>query len=301
MFNEGTWNNPIWVQGYLSNHREIDVHHNVVGNGYFSAMGIPLLAGRTFGPQDTATSPNVGIISETMARTLFPDGSPIGRRYGRSSRNAGDIEVVGVVKDVKYNSLDEAQQPGDYLPYAQNPRYLSDFEVRYSGDSASAIRAIRQVVHEVDRNLPISEITTFNDHVARSVSNQQLVAKLSTFFSLSALLLCCIGIYGLMSYLVARRTNEIGIRMALGAERSQVLWLVIREILLLGACGVAIGIPTSMLGDRLVASLLFGFRGTDSVILLGSVGLLVIVAGIAGFLPARRAAFIDPMVALRYE
>src|SRR5712671_5844274 len=168
VFNEGTWNNSIWVQGYLSGHRDVTVFHNAVGNDYFATMGIPLLAGRTFGPQDTATSPKVGVIGETMARTLFPSGSPIGQRYGHGGpEHSSDIEVIGVVKDVKYWSLDENPKAGDYLPYAQNVRYLKDFEVRYAGDSGAMITAIQQAIHEVDRALPISDVMTLDEQVAR--------------------------------------------------------------------------------------------------------------------------------------
>jgi predicted permease len=301
-FNEGTWNNPIWVQGYLAGHRDIDVHHNVVGGDYFAAMGIPLLAGRTFGPQDTPTSPKVGIIGETLARTLFPAGSPIGRRYGRGGPDhAGDIEVIGVVRDVKYNSLDEPQQLGDYLPYTQAFRYLSDFQVRYAGDAASLMRALRETVHDVDPTLPISSMTTLDDQVSASVSNQRLVAELSAFFGLLAVSLACIGIYGLMSYTVTRRTHEIGIRMALGAERGQVLGQVMREILLLVLAGVAVGVPIALAVDRWVSSMLFGLHPTDPVSFTGATVLLIVVAAVAGYLPARRASLIDPMVALRYE
>jgi predicted permease len=301
-FNEGTWNNGIWVQGYLSGHLQTSVHHNAVGTGYFAAMGIPLLAGRAFGPQDTATSQQVAVIGETMARTLFPSGSPIGRRYGRGGpQNAGDIEVIGVVKDVKYNSLEEDPQPGDYLPYTQNVRYLNDLEVRYSGDSAAVIAAIRQAIHDVDRTLPISDVMTLHERVARSTTNQRLVAQLSAFFGLLAVFLSCIGIYGLMSYVVTRRTNEIGIRMALGAERSQVLWLVMRESLWLVALGIAIGVPVALAGNRLVSSMLFGLQASDPLSLLAGVGVLLVVAGLAGYLPARRASLVDPMVSLRYE
>jgi ABC-type antimicrobial peptide transport system permease subunit len=205
------------------------------------------------------------------------------------------------VKDVKYNSLSEASQPGDYLPYAQETRYLSDFEVRYTGDAATVIAGIRQAIHGVDRNLPISDVTTLDRHVSRSVTNQKLVAQLSAFFGILALFLSCIGIYGLMSYFVTRRINEIGLRIALGAGRFRVLWLVLREVLILAAVGVAIGIPVSLAGDRFVSSMLFGLRGADALGLLSAVGLLVVVAVIAGYLPARRASLIDPMVALRYE
>jgi predicted permease len=301
-FNEGTWNNPIWVQGFLNGHHDTEVHHNVVGTGYFAAMGIPLLAGRTFGDQDTASSQKVGVIGETMARTLFPSGSPIGQHYGnRGPMNAGDVEVIGVVKDVKYNSLQENQQPGDYRPYTQNVRYLNDFEVRYAGDPATGVAAIRQTIHDVDPRLPISEVMTLDEQVARSITNQRLVAQLSAFFGLLAVLLSCIGIYGLMSYMVMRRTNDIGIRMALGADRYDVRWQVMREVLMLVGVGIAIGVPVALVGDRFIASMLFGLRPTDAVSLFAALGLLSAVAAIAGYLPARRASLIDPMVALRHE
>jgi predicted permease len=300
-FNEGTWNNSIWVQGYLAGHRETDVHHNAVGNGYFAAMGIPLLAGRAFGPQDSATSPKVGIIGETTARTMFPAGSPIGQHYGRSPQNAGDIEVIGVAKDVKYNSLDEPPQPGDYLPYSQNVRYLNDFEVRYAGDSVAMITAIRQSIHDVDSSLPISDVITLHEQVARSVTKQRLVAQLSSFFGVLALFLSCIGIYGLISYIVSRRTNEIGVRMALGAARSQVLWMVMRESLWLVTLGILIGVPVALASERLVSTMLFGLRPNDPLTLLAGVAMLLAVATLAGYLPARRASRVDPMIALRYE
>jgi predicted permease len=301
-FNEGTWNNRVWVQGYLSGHRDTDVHHNAVGAHYFAAMGIPLLAGRDFGSQDTATSPKVGIIGETMARTMFPDGPPIGKHYGRGGPDhAGDIEVIGVAKDVKYNSLDEEQQPGDYLPYSQNMRYLNDFVVRYTGNSVSVISAVRQTVHDVDPSLPISDVLSLDEVVSRSVTNQRLVAQLSAFFGLLALFLSSIGIYGLMSYAVARRTSEIGLRMALGAERSNVMWMVMKESLWLVALGIAIGVPAALAGNRLVGSMLYGLQSNDPVNLLAGAGVLFAVAAVAGYLPARRASLVDPMVSLRYE
>ena len=300
-FNEGTWNNSIWVQGYPAGHRETNVHHNAVGNGYFAAMGIPLLAGRAFGPQDSASSPKVGIIGETTARTMFPGGSPIGQHYGRSAQNAGDIEVIGVAKDVKYNSLDEPSQSGDYLPYSQNIRYLNDFEVRYAGDSVAMVTSIRQSIHDLDSSVPVSDVVTLHEQVARSITMQRLVAQLSSFFGVLALFLSCIGIYGLISYLVSRRTNEIGVRMALGAARSQVLWMVMRESLWLVTLGILIGVPVALACERLVSTMLFGLRLNDPLTLLTGVAVLLAVATLAGYLPARRASRVDPMNALRYE
>jgi ABC-type antimicrobial peptide transport system permease subunit len=206
-----------------------------------------------------------------------------------------------VAKDVKYNSLDEDQQPGDYLPYSQNTRYLDDFAVRHSGDSATIASAVRQAIHEVDPALPVSEVMTMDQVVRWSIANQRLVAQLSGFFGVLALFLSCIGIYGLMSYTVARRTSEIGLRMALGAERSNVMWLVMRESLWLVGLGLAIGVPAALAGSQLVASMLYGLRANDSLSLLAGVGLLLAVAALAGYLPARRASLVDPMDSLRYE
>jgi predicted permease len=280
------------------------VKHNSVGNGYFATMQIPLIVGRTFGPQDTPTSQRVAIISERMARTLFPKGSPIGRHYGMGDpKSANDLEVIGVVKDVKFGSLtgDSSKWMVDYLPAAQRDGYLNDFEARYTGDFGAVAAAVRRVIHEADPNLPISRVTTLDDQVARSYTGERVIAQLSTFFGLLAIFLSAIGIYGLMSYVVSRRTNEIGIRMALGAERMHVRWLVMREVLVLVAAGIAIGIPAALLSSRLVASMLFGLAATDAASLVCAVAVMLVIAALAGYLPARRASHVDPMVALRYE
>jgi len=206
-----------------------------------------------------------------------------------------------VVKDVKIHSLDEEMQLSDYLPYTQNVRYLNDFEVRYKGDTDAAITGVREAMREVDRTLPISEVMTLSEQVKRSTTNQRLVAQLSAFFGVLAVFLSCIGIHGLMSYMVSRRTNEIGVRMALGAERSQVLWSVLRESFWLVGLGIGSGVPVAIAGMRLIASMLYGLRASDPVTMLAGVVLLATVAALAGYLPARRASLVDPMISLRYE
>jgi predicted permease len=303
-FHEGTWDTSAFTAGDPPEQNN-DVEHNTVGNGYFATMQIPLLAGRTFGAQDTPTSQKVAVISEGMARTLFPKGSPIGRHYGyEDPKNANDLEVIGVVKDVKFHSLEEGAEQGtlDYLADAQGDGdNLNDFEVRYTGDFGAIAAAVQRTIHDIDHNLPISNVTTLDEQVARSYTDQRVVAQLSTFFGLLAVFLSAIGIYGLMSYVVGRRTNEIGIRMALGAERMHVRWLVMREVLLLVAVGVAIGAPAALLSSRLVNSMLFGLHGNDPFSLLAAVFVLLFIAALAGYLPAQRASRVDPMVALRYE
>ena len=302
-FAEGTWNNDIWVRGYMDGHQDRDVHHNVVGNDYFAAMGIPVLEGRTFELRDSASSQRVGIISDSMARNLFPEGSPIGRHYGsHDPQNADSTEVIGVVKDAKVHGVDEKTQYVDYLSRAQiDFFFLNDLTVRYTGNSETVASAIRQSIRDVDRNLPISDVTTMEEQVAGSMPNQRLIAQLSAFFGLVAVFLSCIGIFGLMSYVVTRRTNEIGVRMALGGKRPDILWLVMRESLFLVVIGIAAGIPMTVAGGRLVSSMLFGVRAADPLSLSAAVALLAMVAALAGYLPARRASFVDPMTALRHE
>jgi predicted permease len=300
-FHEGSWNSNVVVPG-MNIDEDVNVKHNVVGPGYFATMQIPLLAGRNFSPSDTSTSQRVSIISEHTAKTLFPLGNPIGRHYGLGdNKPENDVTVIGVAKDVKFDDLAEEPVNLDYIPYTQHPWGFGDFEVRYTGSFAPVAAAVQQTIHSIDRNLPITRVTTLDEQVARSITNQRLVAQLSAFFGLLAVFLSCIGIYGVMSYVVTRRTNEIGIRMALGAGRSNMLWMVLREILMLVSIGVVIGVPVTLAGDRLVSNMLFGLRPTDPVTLVSATLILLIVAAIAGYLPARRASLVDPMVALRYE
>ncbi|WP_158748912.1 ABC transporter permease [Acidobacterium sp. S8] len=300
-FHEGSWSDAIFVSG-MPNNENIEVHQNVVGNGYFDTMQIPLIAGRTFSTADTATSQRVAVISEHIAKTLFPPGNPVGHHFGLGdNKPEHDFEVIGIVKDAKFDSLQENSENVNYLSYLQRPWNFGDFEVRYSGDFSNISASVQQAIKSINHNVRISHVTTLDDQVARTVTNQRLVAQLSTFFGLLAVFLSAIGIYGLMSYVVSRRTNEIGIRMALGAARSNVSWLVLREILLLVAIGIAIGIPVALAADRLVANMLVGFKGADPVSLTAAVVLLLLVTSAAGYFPAKRASMVDPMEALRYE
>jgi predicted permease len=303
-FDQGEWTDPVSVIGRTPTPEDdMAATHNVVGPGYFAMMGIPLLVGRVFGPQDTGASPKVAVINETFARWYVPGGSPIGRRFGLGGdpAHSNDIEVVGVVKDAKYQDMRERPFPAAYYPYTQHVQYLYDFEVRYSGKPDVIISEVRQAIAQVDHSLPVAYEGTMVEQVNRSLAGQTLIARLSTFFGVLAAFLACIGIYGLMSYAVTRRTNEIGIRMALGAERSGVLWMVMRESLMLVALGVVIGIPAALAAARLISSVLYGLKATDPLTITAAALAMIAVAALAGYLPARRAAKVDPMVALRYE
>lgn len=303
IFGQGSWNTGVNVPG-IEPREDINVKHNVIGNGYFDTMGIPLLAGRAFGPQDTTTSHKVVIISESMAKDLFPPGvNPIGHHYYTDidPKPDADLEVIGIVKDVKFRNLNEPKQYIDYIPNPQHPWGYGNLTVRYTGGFDVVSREVQQAIHSVNRTLPISHIHTLDEQVSRSIIAQRLVAQLSAFFGLLAVFLSSIGIYGLMSYMVSRRTNEIGIRIAIGASRADVRWLVMREIVLLIAIGAAIGIPVTLAGNRFVSSLLFGMSGLQWMSLIASVTTLLLVGLLAGYLPAQRASRVDPMVALRYE
>ena len=303
-FNEGSWNSIIFVPG-MPIDRQVNVPHNIIGDAYFKTMQIPLIAGRAFGPQDTAISQRVAIISESIARKYFPGVSPIGRTYSIGSPDPGDtaaqVQVVGIVRDVKFDDIQQSDTYIDYLPYSQREWGFGDFEVRYTGDFAAISVEVQEAIHRISRNLPITDVMTMDELVARSYANQAIIAKLSAFFGLVAVFLSCIGLYGLMSYVVGRRTGEIGIRIALGAGRSQVGWHIMREIVLLLAVGIAVGVPIALMGSRLVENMLYGLGAVDPLS-LGAALLFLLCAGLlAGYLPARRASRIDPLMALRYE
>ena len=303
VFASGSWNGTLNIPG-MPFHEERNVAHNVIGNGYFNVMQMPLLAGRAFGPQDNAFAHHVVILSESVAKDYFPAGvSPIGRHifYGKDPNPAKEVEVIGIVRDVKFGSLDEAKQYIDYYPNTQRPWTYGTLTVRYTGDFTTAATAVKNAVHDVNRIVPIDHVTTLNRRIEGTIVNQRLVAQLSGTFGLLAVLLSAIGIYGLMSYLVSLRTGEIGIRMALGASHSGVRWMVMREIATLVVSGIAAGIALSLAGGRLVQSMLYGIAPTELLSLLLSVVALSTIALTAGYLPARRASQVNPMEALRYE
>jgi len=237
-----------------------------------------------------------------MAQQFFPNTSPLGSHFGTSGpESSSETEIVGVVKDVRSVSVTEQFQPMVYFPLAQHPQPLDHFAIRFSGVAETVVPQVREAIKQVNRNIAIDEVVSLSDHIGRSLVQQKLVARLASFFGLLALMLACIGLYGVLSYAVARRTNEIGIRMALGAEQSTVLWLVLREAMALVMAGVVIGLTSAIYTTRIAEGLLFQLRPTDPLTLAAASLLLIVIGTLAGYLPARRATKVDPMTALRYE
>jgi predicted permease len=301
VFNQDQWTSRVFTDGPEPPEGQRSVRQSLVGTDYFTTMGIPLIAGRSFGPHDTATSPKVAVISETMAARFFPNGSALGKRFGTSERPQKEFEIVGVVKDAKYGVVAEQLRPMAYYPHAQMPQPLSNFVVRFSVAPEAIVPQVRQAIRQVNRNLPVDEVVSLSEYIGRSLTLQRLVARLASFFGLLALLLACVGLYGVLSYAVARRTNEIGIRIALGAQSRDVLWLVLREALTLTLIGVGIGLAVSLAATQTAETLLYGLRPNDPLTIALSAALLLVVAAMAGYLPARKAARVDPMAALRVE
>jgi predicted permease len=299
----------VQVQGYTPRPDEnMNPWTNEVGPGYFRTLGLPLVAGREFDQRDADGAPLVAIVNRSFAAYYFGGESPIGKRFGfRSMDDPGAIEIVGVVGDSIYAEM--RQGTGDdhetprlvYTPFLQSAE-LNEMTiyVRTAGRDALA-EPLRQVVARADPSMPIFDMQSMERTVDEALFNERMLALLSAAFGFLATLLAAIGLYGVMSYTVSRRTREIGLRIALGAERPSVLWLVLREVALLTVVGIGVGLPGALGLSRLVRAQLFGIEPSDPLTLALSAGTLGIVALLAGFLPARRAASVQPIRALRYE
>jgi putative ABC transport system permease protein len=298
------WGKEIDVEGYQPQSGEdMSVHWMQVCPKSFATLGISLQAGRDFSVQDNRESPPVAVINENMARRFFGNEKPIGRRFGFGSVRDSGIEIVGVVKDAKYKSLREPDRPMFYLPFAQanTGRGQMTLIVRTADASAPVAVAMQREVRALDPAMPMFEVETLEAQLDASLVQERLVATLSSTFGLLALLLACIGLYGVMAYDVARRSHEIGIRMALGASVRQVVLMVLGETLWLVGIGVVIGLGATWAATRWVKSLLFGLQPHDPLTIAWAVLVLLAVAVVAGSVPARRASHVDPMVALRHQ
>lgn len=310
-FNQGEWSDTILMQGIPSTPENTDdVLNNVIGAQYLKTVGIPLVAGRNFSAEDTATSPHVAIVNETLARRFFPNQSALGHHFcicdpNRDKNKPFDIEIVGVVRDAKYVGIGESQQMAAYFPYTQRNQYFGNFSVRSTESPAVLIPAVRRAISEVNPNIAIAQVVPLADQVQGSIATQRLIGLLSAFFAILAVFLAAIGVYGLISYSVARRTSEIGIRLALGADARSVLWLVLRESLLLLAAGLAIGLPIALTTahglDTFLKHELFQVNALDPAAFLTAGVVICAMTLLAALIPARRATRIDPMKALRCD
>jgi predicted permease len=266
-------------------------------------MQTPILRGREFTADDRDGKSKVAIVNQSMARHIFGDADPIGRFVSIPDYRGDEswLQIVGEVRDVKVHDLRESSTLMLYVPLFQAPEGGATFEIRTAMDPAYAQTAVLGAVKDIDSRLPVYSVKSLADQLDDSLVEERLVASLSSLFGVLALLLTCVGLYGLLAYTVNRRTSEIGIRMALGAERGRIAWMILRETLLLVACGLAIGVPAAVFVSRLIATQLFGLKPGDPVTFLSASAVMIAVTMMASYLPARRAASVDPMQALRSE
>lgn len=276
---------------------------NSVGTSFFPAMRIPILAGRGFGAQDTSSSQKVGVINQSLARKRFPNVNPIGKRFKYSREEGQDwIEIIGICADTKYSTLTDAPPAQFFLPYAQEKEAGSlVYQVRTRMSAAQLGPVLRQVVQSIDPDLPMIDVRTQREQINATMQIQRALAALTAGFGLLALSLACVGIYGVMAYTVAQRTNEIGIRLALGARPAQLRAMILRESTTIAAAGILAGAAFGLLLTRAVKSMLYGIESYDPLTFITGIALLIAVALAASWIPARRAAGVQPMEALRHE
>jgi predicted permease len=287
---------------------------NAISPNYFATLGVPILAGRDFtlndskyqkhGDEPDNFEPTVIIINDKFAKKYFPGRNPIGLHlgFGSDPNTHADMEIVGVVKDIKYTNLRDEIPPQAFIPIAadRNP-YDVVMYMRTTDDPRTLMSLVRQKLHALDPNLPVYDVRTTDEQIRRSLRNERLIASLSSLFGALATLLAIVGLYGVLAYNVSRKTREIGIRMALGAIKGNVIWLVMKEMLILVGIGIVIGLPAAIGLSKLVQNQLYGLTPNDPATLtLATVGLLI-VSCMAGYIPALRASRIDPTRALRYE
>jgi predicted permease len=303
----GSWwsdNSDMMVDGKLPDMADggsRTVRSNVAGPDFFRTLGVPILAGRDFVDSDTATSPHVGIINEQFAKRFLPNQNPLGHSIG-TDNGKYQMTVVGVVKDHKYRSIDEEPIPMAWYMYAQIPiTGPMHVELRVHGEPLAILPAARKVLQQMDPTLPLIQPMTQRAQFETTISQQLMFARLAEFFGVLAVVLVATGLYGTLSYRVNMRTAEIGVRMAVGARREQVVWMILKDSLLLTSVGVVLGVPLAMLVGHALTSSLYGVKPFDVVSYLLAVIGVAVVALAASAIPAGRAASVDPLTALRTE
>jgi predicted permease len=313
------WSAPVSIEGHppaASSHDLTFASWNRVSAHYFETIGTRLLRGRAIEEQDTPSSRHVTVINETFARKFFPHDDPIGKHLGLGdASHSNDFEIVGIVEDAKYLDARDVAWPTFFLPLLQLANYsggmevsmqlrsnfIRDIQLLVNGQPPNLESAIRAKLGSIDPDLAVLSIVSFDEQLERNFNQERLVARLTTLFGLLALFLACIGLYGVLAYSVVRRTNEIGIRMALGAPRSGILRMVLREALILAGLGVAIGIPCALAANHLLTGMLFGLKPTNPLVLSAVTAILFLVAMAAACFPAHKASAVDPLVALRHN
>jgi predicted permease len=297
------WRSTIQVEGHVRKDGEdMSPQVDAVGTEYFETLGIPLLAGRRFAASDAAEAPRVAIVNQTFARYFYGTESPVGRRFAFTRNKAESVEIVGLVPDGKAPNLRAPVARFVYVPLSQQADLAGvSFYVRTTLPEAGLAPGVRQTVRSLDARMPVFDLKTMEAQVSESLFVERMVAALSAAFGLLATLLAAVGLYGVMSYSVARRTREIGIRMALGAPRGGVQWLILREVARLGALGLGLGLPLALGLPFLLRAQVFGLPPHDPSTLVAAASLLAAVTLAAGWVPARRAMNVDPLRALRHE
>jgi predicted permease len=308
VFSSGTWGNAISVEGFLPRDGVTPrTLANAITPGYFDVMRIAVLRGRGFTDGDHGTAPLVAVVNETFGRRFLGGADALGKRVALCSSDPCDpavgemMEIVGVAENAKYADLREDPRPMLYVPFGQRNGNLGEIQVRIAGDPAAVAATVHRELAAVDSRVAIASMLEARDRVEASLTAERLVAKLSATFGALALALASVGLYGLTAYATSQRTGEIGVRMALGARRRDVRGLVLRDTVKLVALGAAIGIPIALGGARLIASQLYQVKASDSVVVSLSIVALSVATLLAGYLPARRAAAVDPASALRAE
>jgi len=296
----------VTIRGRATNpNEEMDVSDILIGPNYAETLSLPLMLGRGLGLQDTPSSARVAVVNQTFAEYFYPGQNPIGRRITFEEKSdKDDVEIVGVIGDVKYRSAKEKADRTVYRPILQvqdGGAFANTIQLRTDGDPMNIAPTVRAAVAQIDDKLTISGLTSLRTQTDEALRQEKLLAQLVSFFGALALVLAAVGLYGIMAHAVVRRTNEIGIRMALGAERGNIIWMVLKDSLVLVIIGIMIGVPTALAAAQLVSTQLFGLGGSDPITLLISIGVLSVVALFAGYLPARKASRVNPLIALRYE
>jgi predicted permease len=290
------------MEGVAPGEKRLNSKLNAVGPGFFSLVGIPLIAGREFNERDTASAPKVVIVNESFVKTFFDGRNPIGHRIGIGRGDAVDIEVVGVVKDSHYANVRQTPPPLFYYPWRQDAQIRAlYFYVRSELPAKQVIGEIRRVMQSIDRDVPIEDLRTLDDQVRFNIRGDELTIRLAASFAILATVLAMLGLYGVMAHGVATRRREIGIRMALGAAPARIKSMVMSELIWILGFGLGIGIPAALASTRLIESRLFGVKGKDPGIFVLAAALLVVTAALAAYWPARRAARVNPVDALRCE